>query len=58
MVHNIIGHVSLFAIEEFVELSQQIELESLGISDADIKKLAACYLYTIELGLVAKKIKR
>ena len=57
VVHDMIGHVPLFAVKEFADFSQQIGLASLGVSDADIKRLAACYLYTVEFGLVRNQKK-
>jgi phenylalanine-4-hydroxylase len=58
VVHELFGHAAMFAHKDFAEFSQQIGLASLGADEAEIKRLAAIYWYTIEFGMCLENGKK
>jgi phenylalanine-4-hydroxylase len=55
IVHELMGHAPMLAVDEFAELSQKIGEGSRGAPDATIEQLATLYWYTIEYGVVRQE---
>ncbi|KAL4480494.1 hypothetical protein ABPG72_022249 [Tetrahymena utriculariae] len=50
IVHEVIGHIRMFADPFIADISQQIGLLSLGANDEQLRRLGNIYWFTIEFG--------
>jgi phenylalanine-4-hydroxylase len=55
IIHELMGHAPMLAIQEFSDLSQKIGEGSLEADDAQIEQLATLYWFTIEYGVLRTK---
>jgi phenylalanine-4-hydroxylase len=51
VVHELMGHVPLFADKDFADFSQIIGLAAMGAPDHVVEQLSRCYWYSVEFGL-------
>ncbi|MFH4979840.1 hypothetical protein AB6A40_006549 [Gnathostoma spinigerum] len=51
LVHEILGHMAMFADPDFAKFSQEIGLASLGATDKECQDLARLYFFVVEFGL-------
>lgn len=55
IIHEIFGHASMLADNDFVKFSQEIGIASLGATDEEIKSLGNIYWFSLEFGICHQK---
>lgn len=55
IVHELMGHAPMLAIQEFADLSQRIGEGASGATDEEVECLATLYWFTVEYGVVRQE---
>ncbi|CAK82056.1 unnamed protein product (macronuclear) [Paramecium tetraurelia] len=50
LIHEVVGHIPLFADKEIADLSQEIGILSCGVEQKDLSRLGTLYWFTLEFG--------
>jgi phenylalanine-4-hydroxylase len=55
IVHELMGHVPLFANSDFADFSQAMGRRALGASDGELMEISKAYFYSIEFGVLTNR---